>query len=211
MRKKEFRPNPAMKIFLYTSSLLILAASVLSWSIPVAVSTHDPLAKTIILWVHVVTAFVAIWLIIWVPKYYESITYAIDDKWLYAEGGVFWKRRSRLPISRVQMVDVNQGPWQRVYGLASLRVFTAATGQSTAELSFQNIENADRLRDHVLELVQKYRAGDNGLGESLAATEGAPAPTARAGIRGASDEAQVARLLDSLLNEVREIRRKLKD
>jgi membrane protein YdbS with pleckstrin-like domain len=208
MKKKEFRPHPAMKTFLYTTSLLILAVSVLPWSIPVALTAHDPIAEKIMTWVHIITVLVAIWLIIWVPKYYESITYAIDDKWLYAEGGVFWKRRSRLPISRVQMVDVNQGPWQRVYGLASLRVFTAATGQSTAELSFQNIENAEKLRDYVLELVQKHRAVDNGLGDSVEDTRRIPS---HAGIQdqGKFDGARVAALLDSLLSEVREIRRKL--
>ncbi len=206
MQKKDFRPHKAMKTFLYTMSLLILAVSVLSWSIPVAMATHDPLAKNILLWVHVITVLVAIWIIIWVPKYYESITYAIDDQWLYAEGGVFWKRRSRLPISRVQMVDVNQGPWQRAYDLASLRVFTAATGQSTAELSFQNIENADKLRDHILQLVQKHRAGNNGLGDSLGEAEPVPSRTR---IPASADEAQLAGLLDNLLNEVREIRKKL--
>jgi membrane protein YdbS with pleckstrin-like domain len=206
MQKKEFRPNPAMKTFLYTSSLLILAVSVLPWSIPVAVTVHDPLTRTIMFWIHVITVLVAIWLIIWVPRYYESITYAIDDKWLYAEGGVFWKRRSRLPISRVQMVDVNQGPWQRVYGLGSLRVFTAATGQSTAELSYQNIENAEQVRDYVLKLVQQFRAGDNGLGDGLREPE--PIPT-DARIHARHDEAKVAQILDSLLNEVREIRKKL--
>ena len=157
-------------------------------------------------WVHVITVLVAIWLIIWVPRYYGSITYAIDDKWLYAEGGVVWKRRARLPISRVQMVDVNQGPWQRMYGLGSLRVFTAATGQSTAELSFQNIENAEQARAYLLRLVQQFRAGDNGLGDSSREPEGIPS---RAKIHAGSDEVQVARLLDSLLNEVREIRKKL--
>ncbi len=206
MQKKEFRPNPAMKTFLYASSLLILAVSVLPWSIPVAVTVHDPLTRTIMFWIHVITVLVAIWLIIWVPRYYESITYAIDDKWLYAEGGVFWKRRSRLPISRVQMVDVNQGPWQRVYGLGSLRVFTAATGQSTAELSYQNIENAEQVRDYVLKLVQQFRAGDNGLGDGLREPE--PIPT-DARIHARHDEAKVAQILDSLLNEVREIRKKL--
>lgn len=210
MQKQEFRPSPAMKTFLYASSLLILALSVLSWSIPVTVAVDDPLTQTIMLWVHVITVLVAIWLIVWVPKYYESITYAMDDQWLYAEGGVFWKRRSRLPISRVQMVDVNQGPWQRVYGLASLRVFTAATGQSTAELSFQNIENAEKLRDHILRLVQQYRAGENGLGDSVAIADMKQIPS-RAKIHGESDEIRVTGLLDSLLNEVREIRKKLGD
>ena len=215
MQKQEFRPNPAMKTFLYTMSLLILAASVLSWSIPVALTTNDPLAKTILLWVHIITVLVAIWLIIWVPKYYESITYAIDDQWLYAEGGVFWKRRSRLPISRVQMVDVNQGPWQRAYDLASLRVFTAATGQSTAELSFQNIENADKLRDHILQLVQAYRVAGNGLGGELGDTKPAssfakPDPS-RATVHVQSDEAKITGLLDNLLDEVREIRKKIED
>ncbi len=172
-------------------------------------TVDDPLAQSIVgVWVHIITVLVAVWLIIWVPRYYESITYAIDDQWLYAEGGVFWKRRSRLPVGRVQMVDVNQGPWQRMYGLASLRVFTAATGQSTAELSFQNIENAEAIRDHILKLVQKHRAGENGLGDSLEDMK----PTlsrAKTVDRRQSDEAQVAGLLENLLKEVQEIRRKL--
>ena len=104
------------------------------------------------------------------------------------------------------MVDVNQGPWQRVYGLGSLRVFTAATGQSTAELSYQNIENAEQIRDYVLKLVQQFRAGDNGLGDGLREPE--PIPT-DARIHARHDEAKVAQILDSLLNEVREIRKKL--
>jgi membrane protein YdbS with pleckstrin-like domain len=206
MQKKEFRPHPAMKTFLYTMSLLILAVSVLPWSVPVALTTDSPVGKGIMFWTHVATVLVAIWILIWVPRYYKSVTYAIDDEWLYAEGGVFWKRRSRLPISRVQMVDVNQGPWQRAYGLASLRVFTAATGQSTAELSFQNIENAEEIRDYVLSLVQRVRARDDGLGDIIGERDGAPA---RDRILVRPDEAQVVQLLDGLLSEVREIRKKL--
>ncbi|NLS44727.1 MAG: PH domain-containing protein [Firmicutes bacterium] len=198
MPRKEFYPNRAMKIFLYIMSLSILAVSVLSWSIPIALVLNDPVTNNIILWVHVITVLIGILLIIWVPKYYNSITYAIDKEWLYAEGGVIWKRRSRLPVSRVQMVDLNQGPWQRMYGLASLRVFTAATGQPTAELTFQNIRDAESLRDHILKLVQEYCVDESGLGESTKDRTTAHINRER-----------TVEVFDHLLTEVRKIRRKL--
>lgn len=193
----EFRPHPAMKRFLYAIFILVIVLCVLSWSVPVTVAAGDDPA---VFWVigvgvHVATLIATVWVVLWIPKYYESVTYKIDDEWLYAEGGVFWKRRSRLPISRVQMVNVMQGPWQRRHDLGSVRVYTAATGQSTAELTFINVHDADSIRDYLLELVQRQKTDASGLGDSTTPAE----------------EAHAARLLNDILQEVRAIAKKIGD
>lgn len=205
VRAGDFEPHPAMRKFIYTGSLLLLAVCVLPWSIPVMVSVEE--LRTFAVVVNAITLAIAIWIVVWARMYHGSIKYRIDEEWLYAEGGVIWKRRSRLPISRVQLVNIVQGPWQRRYGLASLRVYTAATGQATAELSYANIADAEAIRDHVLRLVHRQRAGQGGLGDDrLAAFPGGSS----AGVGSAeADQTQMVELLSILVREVRAIRQKL--
>ncbi len=145
----------------------------------------------------------------WVPGYYRSIRYGMDDKWLYADGGVLWRRRARLPIGRVQMVNISQGPWQRVYGLATAGVHTAAMGQPTAELVYLNVANPEAIRDRILELVQRHRADVTGIDDAAIAESRAQASVSPTGPRPEqADEGRtdVARLLAGLLEEVRAIR-----
>ncbi|MGI6610393.1 MAG: PH domain-containing protein [Limnochordia bacterium] len=185
----EFRPHPAMKKFLSAIAFWVILFGVLSWSIPLTIATSSTPTPSVV--VHLATLIAIVVLVIWIPRYYESVTYRIDDEWLYAEGGTLWKRRSRLPISRVQMVNVMQGPWQRRYGLGSVRIYTAATGQSTAELSFANVTEPELVRDRVLALVHAQRSDPTGLGDDES-----------------SSSAEVTKLLAALLQEVRAIRQK---
>lgn len=184
----EFRPHRAMRKFLFAIAFWVILLGVLSWSIPLAVTTGSTVGTV----VHLATLIAVIVLVIWIPRYYASVTYRIDDQWLFAEGGTLWKKRSRLPISRVQMVNVMQGPWQRRYGLGSVRVYTAATGQSTAELSFTNVTDPEAIRDRILALVCAQRGDSAGLGDEVS---------------GSSVE--VAEMLAALLEEVRAIRQRI--
>lgn len=160
-----FGPDGVMKFFLYLTGILVPVLSVLPWSLPVGLLAIPPgfERSLFMLLVHVPLAVIVVLVLWWAPRYYSSITYSIQEDWLIAEGGVLWRRRARLPVDRVQLVDVHQGPLQRRYGVASVSVFTAATGQSQAELRFVNIRDADRLRDRILALAAKYRTDHSGL------------------------------------------------
>lgn len=210
---QQFQPHPAMRMFLHAISLLVLAVSVFPWSVPLVLTEDHPAVFWIVgVGVHVATLLIAFWILIWVPRYYESIVYGIDEEWLYAEGGVIWKRRARLPISRVQLVNITQGPWQRRHGLANVSVYTAATGQTTAELTFMNVANAEGIRDHILELVRQQRTDLAGLGDQAPLRS---AGQAKAGVAGggpvSADQrtSELSELLTSLLTEVRSIRESL--
>ena len=65
--------------------------------------------------------------------------------------GVFVKKRTLVPLVRVQHVQTKQGPILRVHGLASVTVSTA--GESF-EIPGLAEDEAERLRDRVAELAR---------------------------------------------------------
>lgn len=57
------------------------------------------------------------------------------------EHGIVWRHAVMLPLSRLQHVSVSQGPLQKRFGLATLKLFTA--GGLDAEASLRDITFAD--------------------------------------------------------------------
>lgn len=49
---------------------------------------------------------------------------------LYTRTGVLWIVEHAAPLSRVTYVELDRGPWMSLFGLARLRVRTAAAGRS---------------------------------------------------------------------------------
>lgn len=194
--------------FLYVDSLLPLALATLPWSVPVALYVDDPVAKWVAGAAHVVALLVAVWLAIWVPLYYGSIRYGVDVEWLYAEGGVIWRRRSRLPVRRVQMVNTIQGPWQRRYGIATVGIYTAATGQPTAEMAFLNVADADSLRERVLLAAGRLSTDGSGVDE-IDARRRTPGDAGERAGSARTTPSEPDQTLGAILEELRSIRRSL--
>lgn len=77
-------------------------------------------------------------------------------RWRLLESGIevrvgrFWRSETLVPRSRVQHLDIDRGPIERRYGLATLTVHTAGT--RTAALSQPGLLDADAvaLRDALL-------------------------------------------------------------
>lgn len=79
---------------------------------------------------------------------YRRWRYAVgpDDLWL--RQGVLWTSVTVIPLTRLQFVDTRQGPLERVLGLASLVVHTAALGTS-GRLPGLDAADAERLRERL--------------------------------------------------------------
>ena len=58
-----------------------------------------------------------------------------------------WQLETRIPISRVQHLDLRRGPLERRAGLATLIVHTAGTRMSAVTVSGLDEVDAERLRD----------------------------------------------------------------
>lgn len=69
--------------------------------------------------------------------------------------GVFWRRAVLIPLHRVQHVTISQGPLQKRFGLATLKVYTA--GGLDAEAALADIEHgvAVALSEQLSQLIPR--------------------------------------------------------
>ncbi len=79
-----------------------------------------------------------------------------DD--LLVRRGVLITRLSVVPYGRMQFIDVVAGPIERAFGLATVRMHTAAAA-SDARIPGLSQNDAARLRDHLAELGEAKAAG----------------------------------------------------
>jgi membrane protein YdbS with pleckstrin-like domain len=98
----------------------------------------------------VVTGGTGLLAFIWPPVRFRHTAYSIDGRGMQIRRGVFWKSVVNVPRSRVQHTDVQQGPVERSFGLATLIIYTAGTQHASIPLSGLARETALRIRDHLL-------------------------------------------------------------
>ena len=84
-------------------------------------------------------------------KSFERTRWCFDEQGLYIHKGVWWHSEYAVPRSRIQHIDVTQGPLQRKYQLARLVLHTAGTHNASIELEGLNYSQALEIRDALLE------------------------------------------------------------
>jgi membrane protein YdbS with pleckstrin-like domain len=84
--------------------------------------------------------------------------YAEREDDLFVRRGVLFSRLSVIPYGRMQFVDVTAGPVERLFGLATVRMHTAAAA-SDARIPGLESEEAARVRDRLAELGEAQAAG----------------------------------------------------
>jgi hypothetical protein len=93
-----------------------------------------------------------------VGRRYRSWGYAERADGLLVRRGVMFSRLSVVPYGRMQFIDVTAGPFERVFGLATVRLHTAAAA-TDARIPGLEREEAARLRDRLAELGEAQAAG----------------------------------------------------
>ena len=86
----------------------------------------------------------------WPPIEYGRTRYRVDEQLIEIETGVVFRKSIAVPRSRVQHLDVSQGPMMRRHGLGQLSIYTAGTEYSQVNLPGLPYEEAQQLRDRLL-------------------------------------------------------------
>jgi hypothetical protein len=94
----------------------------------------------------------------WAQRRVRAWAYRERDDDLMVQRGVMVSRLSVVPYGRMQFIDVVAGPIERAYGLATVRMHTAAAA-SDARIPGLSRDEAERLRDHLAELGEARAAG----------------------------------------------------
>lgn len=92
------------------------------------------------------------------PRQARSIGYQLRADDLVFRRGILWQRMVAVPYGRMQLVDITHGPLDRGFGIAQLKLVTAAasTGVTIPGLSQPA---AERLRDTLIDVAETRRTG----------------------------------------------------
>lgn len=82
--------------------------------------------------------------------YYKRLRFGVDQMGLTIARGVVWRSQVAVPRSRIQHSDITQGPLQRRYEIATLKLYTAGSRYTKTELPGLKHTLAVRLRDILL-------------------------------------------------------------
>ncbi len=156
--EKKFKPSRALIKIYWIYSL----ACFIPEAVCFAVVTYYNVVVGAILYTTLVAVPAAL-LAYWIPRFYRSVKFSLENDHAYAEFGVWWIVRKRVPYNLISEVKIRQGPLQRRLGLACVGVYTPATGAARPELTFFQLdvdkakEVASKLRVRVGILSSKER------------------------------------------------------
>lgn len=89
---------------------------------------------------------------------YLAWGYAERDEDLVVRRGLAFRRISVVPYGRMQFIDVAAGPVDRLFGLATVQLHTAAAA-SDARIPGLRLADAQRLRDRLATLGEARATG----------------------------------------------------
>ncbi len=124
-----------------------------------AVLGAGPTWFTVALAVAAVTVLAgAAWTWVWAARNAATWGYAEADEDLLVTGGLMFRRLVAVPYGRMQFVDVQAGPIDRAFGIATVSLHTAST-ETAADIPGLPAEEATRLRNRLTELGESHGAG----------------------------------------------------
>jgi len=98
----------------------------------------------------IIWILLTIWLYVHVYKAFANKSYALREKDLVYRSGWLWKQMTTAPFNRVQHVSIDQGPIERHYNLAKLKIFTAGGAASDLTIPGLDPTTANDLKEFIV-------------------------------------------------------------
>jgi hypothetical protein len=97
------------------------------------------------------------WLITWTSiLFYRTHAYALREKDVTIDEGIFFKSRQTTPYHRIQHVEISQGPIQKKFNHSTLKIFAAGGNGTSTEIRGIEKEEAEHVRQFLLDKVTSY-------------------------------------------------------
>ena len=161
---KEYGAHPELKKLYHVYLGIVLLGGFLWWMIPVVIFVM----LSFEMWIGVVVALssfvplliTVVFVLYWIPKFYSSITYVLEDDKIAVMKGVWWKTKSFVSYNRITNISIYQGPISRYFGLGKLSIQTAgfsgtsSSGSKVAEAEIFGIKDFEEIKDIIINFVR---------------------------------------------------------
>lgn len=92
------------------------------------------------------------------PRQIRAFGYRLREDDLVMRRGILFQRIVAVPYGRMQLVDITHGPLDRAFGIAQLKLVTAAATTAVV-LPGLTQDGAEELRDLLIEVAETRRTG----------------------------------------------------
>ena len=86
--------------------------------------------------------------------YFRNKKYRLFDKYLTYQEGVLVHNETVVPFSRIQHVEIDEGPLERYFSLATLSVYTAGDSGKDLKISGLRIDLAQEIKDYITNYIK---------------------------------------------------------
>ncbi len=116
MQVNTFKPLPELKTLWYLIDIICFILLLL------------PIVLMFIMQVELVLSAICLvaWLLlffsilIYIPAFYNTLEYGIDNDAVRLKKGVFWRRKTSVPYGKITNIDITQGPVERLFKISQL-------------------------------------------------------------------------------------------
>ena len=162
-------PTAARTLFMLSGALVAL---------PAAFAARIAVRVLGLPWPWTTTALVAALIGGWAAwlglRRYRHTRWRLDGEGFSLRKGRMWQSEVRVPINRVQHLDLRRGPLERRYGLATLVIHTAGTRDSSVNVGGLADADAEALRDELARQAEHDRLSDDRPSEGHATDNAMP-------------------------------------
>ena len=90
---------------------------------------------------------------------FKKKRYALRERDIIYTKGLWWSVRTSIPFNRIQHAELKQGPFERLYGLYNIKVYTAGGQSSDLVIPGLKEETAQSIKDFILGKTTEDGAG----------------------------------------------------
>ncbi len=98
------------------------------------------------------------WTLAILPRQARAYGYQLRADDLVFRRGILWQRMVAVPYGRMQLIDITHGPLDRGFGIAQLKLVTAAAATGVTIPGLRQAA-AERLRDTLIAVAETRRTG----------------------------------------------------
>lgn len=101
---------------------------------------------------------ITLWTLAILPRQARAYGYQLREDDLVFRRGILWQRMVAVPYGRMQLVDITHGPLDRGFGIAQLKLVTAAAATGVTIPGLTQAA-AEQLRDTLVAVAETRRTG----------------------------------------------------
>jgi membrane protein YdbS with pleckstrin-like domain len=101
---------------------------------------------------------ILLWTMIITPRQARAYGYQLRRDDLVFRRGILWQRVVAVPYGRMQLIDITHGPLDRGFGIAQLKLVTAAASTGVVIPGLKQ-DAAEQLRDTLVDVAEARRTG----------------------------------------------------